>query len=178
MQLQLNKFRERHREKQRETLSIRPGLEVFLKGRRFSSTDQSSGSLKGVAVVVTNCNWLSLRLLGSSSFLPALSVRSGIGFDDCDDFPPFFLFMVTELSLCSPLFQQNEKHKSKRRNWLGELTSIGQSTFLIVKSFDFVYFIGPWLGGFKLATWLHPIRRGCFTNALFLRQLSSSSPGC
>lgn len=109
--LHINKFRERHREKQRETLSIRLGLEVFLRGRRFSSTDQSSGSLKGVVVVVTNCNWLSLRLLGSSSFLAALSVRSGIGFDDCDDFPFFFLFMVMALSLCSPLFQQNKKHE-------------------------------------------------------------------
>lgn len=149
MQLQLNKFRERHREKQRETLSIRAGLEVFLRGRRFSSTDQSSGSLKGVVVVVTNCNWLSLRLLGSSSFLAALSVRSGIDFDDCDDFPFFFLFMVTALSLSSSLFQQTQKYESKRRNWLGELTSIGQFTFMIVKSFDFMYFIGPWIGGFK-----------------------------
>lgn len=61
----------------------------------------------------------------------------------------------------APRCSSRTKNTSKRRNWLGELTSFGQFTFLIVKSFDFMYFIGPWLGGFKSATWLHPIRRGC-----------------
>lgn len=93
----LNKFRdwEKHRDRERETLSIFPGWEVLLRGRRFSSTYQPSGSLKGE--VVTNCSSLLLWQLGSSSSSsPAgLFVRSGIGLD-CDH---LLFFIVTLLSV-------------------------------------------------------------------------------